>query len=94
MDMIATQLFFEDPVLRDAATKPRATSLFDNLCKALKTACLTAPGFQVVDKLQNWAETMIDLKRTLMLGDKDYRIHLPSESKLRVQSGLGGSYHS
>jgi hypothetical protein len=74
-DMVATKLFFEDPILREAAMKPRATQLLGNFSRALKTACPSAPGFQVVDDLQSWTRPMLDLKRTLMLGNKDYRIH-------------------
>jgi hypothetical protein len=78
--MISTKLFFEDSILREAAIKPRATQLLENLSKALKTVCPSAPGFQVVDDLQDWAETMLNLKRTFMFSDKDYRIHFPCPS--------------
>jgi hypothetical protein len=78
--MISTKLFFEDSILQEAAIKPRATQLLENLSKAVKTVCPSAPGFQLVDDLQDWAETMLNLRRTLMLSDKDYRIHFPCPS--------------
>jgi hypothetical protein len=75
LDKIGMKLLFEDKNFKSSSLHLRAERMLADLEASLKYACPMAPGFKKLSTPQEWAETAVELKETLMLNAHEFRIH-------------------
>ncbi|KAH4308205.1 hypothetical protein HBH70_050320 [Parastagonospora nodorum] len=75
LDKIGMKLLFEDKNFKSSLLQLRAERILADLEASLKYACPIAPGFKKLNTPQEWAETAVELKQTLMLNAHEFRIH-------------------
>ena len=67
----------EDDETQKSKLTTQLTTLHHNLLTALSTTLPSAPGLDPANAPHAWLTEASNLKRTLLLSPKDYRIHFP-----------------
>jgi hypothetical protein len=69
------KLLFENEKFKKSLLRRRAEKLLAGLESSLDQAWPGAPGFLALNSPQDWAESAVKLKQTLMISAAEFRIH-------------------